>query len=202
MDQGKVAPLLEILFMEERGWLISEKYVAYVWYVNGALLYNEFLAHTSNPAGQLYDCREPGGFNDPLCKPYTGKFIVESLGFSFASLWIPIVIVVGFVLLFFFGSALLLICRPMEMSVSQARSKGKDQEATHRPLEPGPHQDRPVDVRLENYSLDIQRRSFPWRKSTKVSILKPLNTTFEPGKLNVIMGPSGSGKTLVHPHRS
>lgn len=179
---------------------MSKKYIAYVWYANGAFVYNEFLAHTSNPAGQLYDCREPAGFEDPRCKPYTGQYIVETLGFPFASLWTPIMVLAGFALFFFFGSAVLLKCRPIELSVSRERSNGKDQEATYSPIGPWPHRDRAVDVSLENYSLDIQNRSLPGRKSTKVSILKPINMKFEPGKLNVIMGPSGSGKTYEHSH--
>ena len=200
MDQSKPTLLLVIPFGYESVKLTVKKYIAYVWYADGALVYNEFLAHTSNPVGQLYDCHEPGGFSSPLCKPYTGKYISDSLGYPFDSLWMPIVILAGFALLFFFSSALVLKCKPIKLSVSQERSIEKDQNATHSQMEPWPHRDRAVDVSLENYSLDIHKRSFPWRKSTKLSILKPIHTRFEPGTLSVIMGPSGSGKTFVHPH--
>lgn len=200
MDQSKPTLLLIVPFLYVGVELTGEKYIAYVWYADGALVYNEFLAHTSNPVGQLYDCREPGGFSSPLCRPYTGKYIFDSLGYSFDSLWTPIVILAGFACLFFFSSALFLKYKPVQLSVSRERSIEKDQNAMQSQMEPWPHRDRAVDVSLENYSLDIYKRSFPWRKSTKLSILKPIHMRFEAGTLSVIMGPSGSGKTFVHPY--
>ncbi|KAA6413350.1 MAG: hypothetical protein FRX48_03096 [Lasallia pustulata] len=175
------------------------KYIAYVWYANGALVYNEFLAHTSNPERQIYDCQEPGGVDNPDCKPYTGIYIVESLGFPFNSLWKPTLTLVAFPLVFFFGSALLLKFQAAHLSISRVRPNEKDHSAKMQNVS-WPHPDvRPISVTLDSYSLAIQKRSLTGRMGIKVSVLKPINTTFEPGLLNVIMGPSGSGKTSLHP---
>ena len=198
MDQGKAPPLLV------RGWFVGlkfSKYIAYVWYANAALIYNEFLAHTSNPEGQIYDCKEPGGIENLACRPYTGVYIMESLGFPFTSLWKPAMILVGFILAFFFGSAIILEFRPPQSSTSRLRPTENDHTAAQQ-IRVSPLPDsRLVSVTLENYSLAIQKRNFTGRKSDNVSVLKPINTTFESGILNVIMGPSGSGKTSVNPKR-
>ena len=168
-----------------------------MWYANAALIYNEFLAHTSNPEGQLYDCKEPGGFENPACKPYTGVYIVNSLGFPFNSLREPTSILVAMIILFFFGAAILLKFRRAQLSISQAHPNGKDFSAGEQTISQAHADIRGVNVALDNYNLAIRKRSMPWRNSSKVCVLKPITTTFEPGILNVIMGPSGSGKTYL-----
>ncbi len=117
---------------------------------------------------------------------------MESLGFP--SNWIirPIVILLAFAIGFYLGAALILQYWKVEMSISQAQKTEVDQAAgkenlTARSLE----EVRTVDIRLHNYSLDIQKRKLLFKKATKLSVLKPINTRFEPGVLNVIMGPSG-----------
>ena len=175
------------------------KYITYVWYANAALSYNEFLAHTSNPEGQLYDCKEPGGFENPACKPYTGVYIMDSLGFPFKSLWEPTLILVAMIILFFFGAAILLQFRPAQLSISQAHPNGKDFSAGEQTISQPHPVIRGVNVALDNYHLAIQKRSMLWRNSSKICVLKPITTTFESGILNVIMGPSGSGKTYLLP---
>ena len=104
----------------------------------------------------------------------------------------PIIILLGFVIAFYLGAALILQFWKVEMSVSRAQKSDVDQcagkeDLTARSLE----EVRTVDVRLHSYSLDIQKRSPFFKKSTTLSVLKPINTSFEPGVLNVIMGPSG-----------
>ncbi len=117
---------------------------------------------------------------------------MESLGFP--SNWIirPIIILFGFVIAFYLGAALILQFRKVELSVSRAQKSDVDQCAgkenlTARSLE----EVRTVDVRLHHYSLDIRKRNLFFKESTKLSVLKSINTRFEPGVLNVIMGPSG-----------
>ncbi|KAK4693851.1 hypothetical protein P7C71_g3623, partial [Lecanoromycetidae sp. Uapishka_2] len=56
---------------------------------------------------------------------------------------------------------------------------------------------RTLDITLNNYSLDIQKRNGWLKEIPKISILKSLNVRFMPGVLNVIIGPSGSGKTSL-----
>ncbi len=61
--------------------------------------------------------------------------------------------------------------------------------------ERGPGDVRSISIRLEEYGLDIEKRSL--RHDTTKTILKPITADFRPGSLNVIMGPSGSGKTSL-----
>ena len=201
MDQGKAFPPIDNSSGKERvTTLTTSKYIAYVWYANGALIYNEFLAHTSNPEGQIYDCQEQGGIQNPACKPYTGTYIVKSLGFPFNSLWKPAVILVGFILVFFFGSAAILKLRPAPSSISKFRPKEKEDQSTVQESKPASVLgSRTVSITLEGYSLAVQKRDLIRRKRDNVTILRQINTTFESGILNVIMGPSGSGKTSLNP---
>lgn len=176
-------------------WL---KWCAYVFYGFGALTANEFTAHTSNPAGHLYDCPSPGGTANPACEPYTGRFVMESLGFPSNWVWRPILALVGFAFAFYVGAGLILQFWKVEMSISKAQHNDGDQSAGKEDFKVQSRYDvRTIDVTLSNYALDIQKRDAWLRKSTKLSILKTINTNFEPGLLNIIMGPSGSGKTSL-----
>lgn len=159
---------------------------------------NEFVGHTSDPAGQLYDCPFTGGTTNPSCKEFTGAYIMQSLGFP--SNWIvrPIVVLLAFAIAFFLGASLILLYWQVEIGVSRAQKNDTDyssgkEKMTSRSLDDV----RTITIRLDNYTLDIQKRDVRLRKRPKLSILKPLNTRFEPGVLNVIMGPSGSGKTSL-----
>jgi len=49
---------------------------------------------------------------------------------------------------------------------------------------------------LQDHTLEVRTRHF-FHKTTRKVILHPISTSFEPGKINVIMGPSGSGKTSL-----
>lgn len=169
-----------------------------MWYANGALSANEFLSHTSNPAGQLYDCPEPGGAANPACLQYTGAFIFGSLGFPNNWTWRPIVVLVAFVLAFSLCSGVLLRYLKVEMSISRARTNDVDsligkEQIISRSLQ----EVRTIAIALDGYSLEIQKHKLWGAKASKISILKPINAGFEPGILNVIMGPSGSGKTSL-----
>ena len=124
---------------------------------------------------------------------------MESLGFP--SNWIirPIIILLAFVIAFYLGAALILQYWKVEMSIARAQktdidySVGKEQ-MTARSVD----EVRTVSLRLEDYSLNIQKRNIMWWKPfANITILNPVNVDFEPGMLNVIMGPSGSGKTSL-----
>ncbi|CAF9917322.1 MAG: hypothetical protein ALECFALPRED_011104 [Alectoria fallacina] len=179
-------------------WVRWLKWAAYVFYSNSALAANEFVGHTSDPAGQLYDCPSAGGTANPACKEYTGQYIMRSLGFP--SNWIvrPIIILLAFAIALYLGAGLILRYWKVGIEISRAQkndtdySSGKEKMTTR-----SPDDARTVDIRLDNYALDIQKRNTWLRKVPKISVLRPLNTTFEPGVLNVIMGPSGSGKTSL-----
>lgn len=123
---------------------------------------------------------------------------MESLGFP--SDWItrPIIILLAFVIAFYLGAGLILQYYKVEMGISRAQktdldySAGKEKMTTR-----SPDDVRAVNIWLEGYSLDIQKRSPMWWKAARKSILNPITANFEPGVLNVIMGPSGSGKTSL-----
>lgn len=124
---------------------------------------------------------------------------MESLGLP--SDWItrPIIILLAFVIAFYLGAGLILQYYKVEMGVSRARKTDLDYSAGKEEMTTRSLNDvRTVHLWLENYSLDIQKRSSMWWKAARdVSILKPITASFEPGVLNVIMGPSGSGKTSL-----
>ena len=176
-------------------WL---KWFAYVFYAFGALCANEFVAHTSNPEGQFYDCPLPGGISNPACKQYTGQYIMESLGFP--SNWVvrPILVLLSFAIAFYLGAAVILRYWKIEMSVAKARQSDTDKSAgkekiTTRSLEDA----RTITIALDKYTLNVIKRTGIRRKSVNLPILQPISAIFEPGLLNVIMGPSGSGKTSL-----
>lgn len=85
-----------------------------------------------------------------------------------------------------------------EMTIARARvsdndlSAGKEKMAA-RSIE----QVRTIDVGLERFALDLDKRSPRGKKLPRKTILNPVTATFEAGKLNIIMGPSGSGKTSL-----
>lgn len=57
-----------------------------------------------------------------------------------------------------------------------------------------PSDEQTITVTLDNFGLEVQLKRLFGKNTTK-RILHPVNTSFEPGVLNVIMGPSGSGKS-------
>lgn len=170
-----------------------------MFYAFGALAANEFVGHTTDPAGHFYDCPFDGGVTNPACKQYTGRYVMESLGLP--SDWItrPIIILLAYVIAFYVGSGLILQYYKVEMGISRAQKSDLDHSAGKEKMTANSLDDvRTVHLWLEDYKLDIQKRSFMWWKATRdISILKPITANFDPGVLNVIMGPSGSGKTSL-----
>ncbi|EOD49342.1 putative abc transporter protein [Neofusicoccum parvum UCRNP2] len=167
------------------------KWTAYCFYAFGALAANEF-------AGHFYDCPEEGGPSNPACKQYTGEYIMESLGFPSNWIWRPIIVLLAFVIAFYIGAGLILRFWKVEMQIGRARKDESDESAgkekmTSRSLE----EVRTVNIRLEDYALEIEKRNWMGRKAKQLEVLKPVSAQFEPGVLNIIMGPSGSGKTTL-----
>ena len=159
---------------------------------------NEFVGHASDPAGQLYDCPFAGGTANPACKEYTGLYIMQSLGFPAKWILRPIIVLLAFAVAFYLGAGLILQYWKAGIEISRARKNDTDYSSGKEKMVSRSLDDvRTINIRLEHYSLDVQKRNIQLRKVHKLSILKPLNITFEPGVLNVIMGPSGSGKTSL-----
>lgn len=129
---------------------------------------------------------------------YAGSSILKSLGFPAEWVTIPIIVSCCFVVFFYCLSWIGLTFVKHEMTIARARvsendlSAGKEKMAA-RSIE----QIRTIDVGLDKFALDLDKRS-PWgKKLPRKTILNPVTTTFEAGKLNIIMGPSGSGKTSL-----
>lgn len=123
---------------------------------------------------------------------------MQSLGFP--SNWVvrPIIVLLAFAIAFYFGAALILQYWKVGIGISRAQRNDTDYSSGKEKMTPHSLDEvRTINIRLDNHTLDIQKRDARLRKTTKISILKPLSTAFEPGVLNVIMGPSGSGKTSL-----
>ncbi|KAL9104337.1 MAG: hypothetical protein Q9163_000683 [Psora crenata] len=152
-----------------------------------ALSVNEFITHTSDPAGQLYDCPYPEGTSNPLCKQWTGAYIMRTLEVPFDTVRTPIIILLGYAIAFFFGSGAILFTLKQRMGISRARktdtdrSAGKEKMAV-RPLD----QVHAITIRLHEYTLNIRNRGIIFWKPTELSVLKALDAE-----------PSGSGKTSL-----
>ncbi|KAI3539395.1 ABC transporter [Colletotrichum abscissum] len=169
-------------------WL---KWITYSFYTFGAYCGNEF-------EGSFYDCPVDGGASNPACVQYTGRFIMDSLGFPQNWIWRPIVVLVAFIVFFCILSAIGLQYIKQEMTIARARvsdtdlSAGKEKMKTHSISEI-----RTIDVGLDDFALALDKRAASGKTLPTKTILNPVSTTFEAGKLNVIMGPSGSGKTSL-----
>ncbi|KAK2788682.1 hypothetical protein FQN53_003191 [Emmonsiellopsis sp. PD_33] len=178
-------------------WL---KWITYSFYTFGALCTNEFIGPNGPPEGQFYDCPYSDDPSDPRCKEYTGIFITSSLGLPRNWIWRPTLILFSFVVLFYIVGAIVLQFRKVDMDIAQARNGDGDLSAGKEKIVPRPPEDvRKVNISLDKYALEIQKRSFGRRGFTSrhLQILKPISAEFHPGRLNVIMGPSGSGKTSL-----
>ncbi|KAF7593441.1 hypothetical protein BBP40_011544 [Aspergillus hancockii] len=176
-------------------WL---KWVAYTFYIFGALCANEFIGPSGPPEGQFYDCPFSKDPNDPACTQYTGQYIMENLGFPTDWIWRPIVILVAFACGHYLLAGLLLQYNRFAMDIAQARKTDKDMSTRTDKMAVRPAEEaRKVAISLDKYALDIRKQGLFGRGSRTLCILKPITAEFQSGKLNVIMGPSGSGKTSL-----
>lgn len=163
-----------------------------MFYGFGALCANEF-------NGQFYDCPESGGASNPACAEYTGAFIMNSLGFPTNWRTRPIVILLAFVILFYTLAGVGLKFVKVEMGIARARTSDNDLSAGKEKMTVRSAAEvRTVDVGLDRFALDLDKRSASGKKLPTKTILQPVTTTFSAGSLNVIMGPSGSGKTCKY----
>jgi len=56
---------------------------------------------------------------------------------------------------------------------------------------------RAIDIGLDKYALDLEKRNLLGQKRPTKTILQPITANFQAGVLNVVIGPSGSGKTSL-----
>ena len=167
----------------------SGQWTAYTFYSYSAVAVNEFVAHTNDPAGQLYDCPYPGGTSNPACKQWTGAYVMQTLEIPFNDLRRPIIILVGYALTFFFGSGAILVILKTRIGISRARKTDTDDSAgKEKMVVRSLDEARAITIRLQDFSLDLQKRGIKFWKPISLSIVKPLDVEFRPAQLNVIMG--------------
>lgn len=168
-------------------WL---KYVTYTYYAFGALCGNEF-------EDNFYDCPF-GGEDNPACLQYTGQYVMDNLGFPRNWTARPILAMLGFVGLFCITCWVGLALLKVEMTIARARASDTDLSAGKEKMNARSIQEvRAIDVGLDKYALDLDKRTAWGRKLPTKTILNPVTATFQAGTLNIIMGPSGSGKTSL-----
>ncbi|KAI6357884.1 hypothetical protein MCOR25_007533 [Pyricularia grisea] len=169
-------------------WL---KWITYTFYVFGSLCGNEF-------EGNFYDCPTSNNQNDPSCRPYTGAFIMNALGFPKNWVWKPIVAQVAFVVFFYTAAGFGLRFLKTEMTIARSRTSETDLSFGKEKMNARSIAEvRAIDVGLDDFTLNLEKRSALGKKLPTKVILNPVTTTFRSGQINVIMGPSGSGKTSL-----
>ena len=119
---------------------------------------------------------------------------------SFPENWVarPIVVLLSFAVGLLLLAALLLYFLKVEMTIARARTSDTDLSAGKEKMKAASITEvRAIDVGLDSFALDLEKRT-PWgKKLPRKTILHPVDATFQAGVLNVIMGPSGSGKTSL-----
>lgn len=122
---------------------------------------------------------------------------MDSLGLPHDWVLRPIIILLAFVILFDILAALLLRFKPVHISIAQARNSEADLSAGKEKAAEQEAETRRVNIRLDKFSLDLDKRTIWGKRLPTKTILEPITANFQPGLLNVIMGPSGSGKTSL-----
>ncbi|KAK2761146.1 hypothetical protein FQN54_001667 [Arachnomyces sp. PD_36] len=167
------------------------KWITHTFYIFSAFCTNEFMGLGRSSQGRFYRCPFSNDPSSELCKQYTGKFIIDSLGIPENWTWKPLITLSSFFLIYQITAVAILHFvspNPRLTQPNQDHQPLSNKSKEYRPLSDSTPLD-PVTIRLVNLSLSAPK--------AKKSILRNISTTFEAGKLNAIMGPSGSGKTSL-----
>jgi ABC-type multidrug transport system ATPase subunit len=169
----------------------------YNFYGFMTLTLNEFMGSTGSPTRGTWPCPVSNDASNPACKPYTSSYIIETLGFS--SVWLLRGLGISFCFAFVFLSAAgaMLTISKKEIGTSRIKKSGDPSQYGYgNPIRRAMKKVPRVVLGLQDHTLEVRTRHF-FHKTTRKVILHPISTSFEPGKINVIMGPSGSGKTSL-----
>ncbi|QUC22875.1 uncharacterized protein UV8b_07116 [Ustilaginoidea virens] len=169
-------------------WL---RWISFAFYAFSSYAGNEF-------QGNFYECPLPGGPLNPACQPYSGDFVMESLGFP--SNWVarPIIILTSFLAFFTILSVLGLRFLKADTSISRSQTSDTDLSAGKEKMTERMFQETGmIDLGLDGLALVLDKRNGSGKWQPKKVILYPVTTTFRAGVLSVVMGPSGSGKTSL-----
>lgn len=167
------------------------RWIAYLYYAFGACIVNEFHDFFG-------DCPYPNSnAENSLCQPYTGKYVIETLGFPQNWITVPIVIIMCWAVGFYLIAYILLIWIPVEISVVQSpKLKLENESQPDSDIQIAKLDFEKINVELDNISLSITKSIFGLKKR-KISILNGVSASFKFGSLNAILGPSGSGKSSL-----
>ncbi|KAF4591871.1 ABC transporter [Ophiocordyceps camponoti-floridani] len=169
-------------------WL---KWITYTFYAFGAYAANEF-------QDSFYDCPDPRGDSSPACAPYTGEFVMDSLGFPRDWIARPMAAMAAFIVFFSILSTIGLHLFKPGLAVAGSRaSDNRQSDCGNETTMSGSSIGRTVDLSLRDFTLALDKRTLFGKRLPRKTILQPINASFPAGVLNVIMGPSGSGKTSL-----
>lgn len=151
------------------------------FYAYGALNNNEF-------HGRAFPCQQPSGTTDFSCEQYSGDYQLRISGITL-SLAPQLVAMVALIGLFNIATGFIMFFFPTKMKMSK-----KPQTTIKAPTyaekdvrKPSTETREGAVISLDHYSLEVLHQR-PWGAVHRTtSILKPLQTVFEPRKLNVIM---------------
>lgn len=113
----------------------------------------------------------------------------------------PLCALLGFVVVFFTSSCIILQFWTVDVhfSTAQPRKDDRDGSAGKEIMKKSRDGDgvRKVDVELVDVGLEIYQPSLRRGKGRTLNVLRNVSTKFKAGELNVILGPSGSGKSSL-----
>ncbi|KAK0385457.1 hypothetical protein NLU13_7933 [Sarocladium strictum] len=173
------------------GWT---RWITYSFYTFSAYVANEF-------EGSFYDCPFAAGRGSAKCIQYEGDFVIETLGFP--SNWTKraIACMAGFSLVFLISSviALQFLTPSTFNSISQPRQRADPRSRVQETPYVDAMKVNPTTVELCQYTLTLSTKTLKGcrQRFEQKHILQPINVTFEPGMLHIVLGPSGCGKTSL-----
>lgn len=163
------------------------RWIAYVYYGFGAMISNQF-------NGYMGDC--PYDPSSSLCYEYSGEYVLDTLGFPYDWITVPLCVNVGWTVGFWLVSYALLKYVRVTVNVSKKQKTTEAAEALRVSSNTGAHKAR-INLDILDLRLEVERRSGLKMQKRVIPILNGITANFVPGSINAILGPSGSGKSSL-----